>query len=100
MRVVICEDHALLREGLVALLRENDVEVVGVAEDAERMLRLVERVEPDVLICDVRLPPGFRDEGIRAAIMARRAGVIDQVDATRIVVRATEDLELGDAGVA
>ena len=72
MRVVICEDHALLREGLVALLRENDVEVVGVAEDAERMLRLVERVEPDVLICDVRLPPGFRDEGIRAAIMARQ----------------------------
>ncbi|MEZ5080174.1 MAG: response regulator transcription factor [Thermoleophilia bacterium] len=72
MRVVICEDHALLREGLVALLRENGVEVVGVAEDADRMLRLVERVEPDVLICDVRLPPGFSDEGIRAAILARQ----------------------------
>ncbi len=72
MRVVICEDNALLREGLVALLRENGVEVVATAEDADGLLRAVAREEPDLAICDVRLPPTFTDEGIRAAIEARR----------------------------
>lgn len=72
MRVVICEDNALLREGLVALLRENDVDVVAVAEDAEALMRVVSGHKPDVAICDVRLPPGFSDEGVRAAIELRR----------------------------
>jgi len=72
MRVVICEDNALLREGLVALLRENDVDVVAVAEDAEGLMRVVSGHKPDVAICDVRLPPGFSDEGVRAAIELRR----------------------------
>jgi len=72
MRVVILEDNALLREGLVALLRENDVEVVAVAEDAEGLLRVVAGHKPDLAICDVRLPPTFTDEGVRAAIEARR----------------------------
>ncbi len=72
MRVVILEDNALLREGLVALLRENDVEVVAVAEDAEGLLRVLAGHKPDLAICDVRLPPTFTDEGVRAAIEARR----------------------------
>jgi len=69
---VICEDNALLREGLVALLRENDIEVVATVEDADGLLRAVTRTEPDLALCDVRLPPTYTDEGIRAAIEARR----------------------------
>jgi DNA-binding NarL/FixJ family response regulator len=72
VRVVIAEDLALLREGMVALLRENGVEVVAQAEDAEGLLRVVGGHKPDVAIVDVRLPPGFSDEGLRAAIEARR----------------------------
>jgi len=73
MRVVICEDHALLREGIVALLRENDVEVVGQADDGPGLLRAVQGHKPDLAIVDVRLPPTFTDEGVRAAITAREA---------------------------
>ncbi len=72
MRVVIVEDHALLREGMVALLQENDIEVVAQAEDGPGLLRIVEGHRPDLAICDVRLPPTFTDEGIRAALEARR----------------------------
>jgi DNA-binding NarL/FixJ family response regulator len=72
IRVVIVEDHALLREGLVALLTENDIEVVATAEDAPGLLRIVAGHKPDLAICDVRLPPTFTDEGIQAALEARR----------------------------
>jgi DNA-binding NarL/FixJ family response regulator len=72
VRVVIVEDHTLLREGIVALLQENDIEVVAQAEDAPGLLRVVEGHKPDLAICDVRLPPTFTDEGIRAALEARR----------------------------
>jgi DNA-binding NarL/FixJ family response regulator len=71
VRVVIVEDHALLREGVVALLREHDVEVVGQAEDGDGLLRVVRAHKPDLAIVDVRLPPTFSDEGLRAAIAAR-----------------------------
>ena len=72
MRVVIAEDLALLREGLVALLRENDIEVVAQVEDGPSLLRAIAGHEPDLAIVDVRLPPSFSDEGILAAIEARR----------------------------
>jgi DNA-binding NarL/FixJ family response regulator len=72
MRVVIAEDSLLLREGLVALLRENEVEVVAQAEDGDGLLRIVGGHKPDLAIVDVRLPPTFTDEGIRAAVEARR----------------------------
>ena len=65
------EDHALLREGLVALLTENGVEVVAQADDGPGLLRIVGGHKPDVAIVDVRLPPTFTDEGVRAAIEAR-----------------------------
>jgi DNA-binding NarL/FixJ family response regulator len=71
MRVVIVEDQALLREGIVALLREQGVDVVAQAEDAAGLLRIVAGHKPDVAIVDVRLPPSFTDEGLRAAIEAR-----------------------------
>lgn len=72
MRVVIAEDLALLREGLVALLRENDIEVVAQVEDGPGLLRAIAGHEPDLAIVDVRLPPTFSDEGLLAAIEARK----------------------------
>ena len=72
MRAVIVEDLALLREGIVALLRENGIDVVAQAEDGPGLERIVSGHKPDVAIVDVRLPPTFSDEGLRAAIEARR----------------------------
>jgi len=72
LRVVIAEDLALLREGLTRLLEENGMEVVAAVEDGEALLEAIERDAPDVCVVDVRLPPTFRDEGIRAAVEARR----------------------------
>jgi DNA-binding NarL/FixJ family response regulator len=72
VRVVIAEDLALLREGLVALLRENDIEVVAQVEDGPGLLRAIAGHKPDLAIVDVRLPPSYSDEGLLAAIEARR----------------------------
>jgi DNA-binding NarL/FixJ family response regulator len=72
MRAVIVEDSVLLREGIVALLRENGIDVVAQAEDGPGLQRIVSGHKPDVAICDVRLPPTFSDEGLRAAIEARK----------------------------
>ncbi|QCB92327.1 response regulator [Cellulomonas shaoxiangyii] len=72
MRIVIGEDDALLREGLALLLRAEGLDVVATAPDAEGLLAAVERHEPDVAIVDVRMPPTHTDEGIRAAVEARR----------------------------
>jgi DNA-binding NarL/FixJ family response regulator len=69
---VIVEDLALLREGIVALLRENGIDVVAQAEDGPGLERIVSGHKPDVAIVDVRLPPTFSDEGLRAAIEARK----------------------------
>jgi DNA-binding NarL/FixJ family response regulator len=72
VRVVITEDNALLREGIVALLREREIEVVAQAEDGPGLLRIVAGHKPDLAIVDVRLPPTFTDEGVRAAIELRQ----------------------------
>lgn len=69
---MIAEDLALLREGLVALLRENDIEVVAQVEDGPGLLRAIAGHKPDLAIVDVRLPPTYSDEGLLAAIEARR----------------------------
>lgn len=71
MRVVIAEDHALLREGLVALLNDVDIDVVATTDTGPGLLSIVAEHNPDLAIIDVRLPPTFADEGIRAAIEAR-----------------------------
>ncbi len=72
MRVVIAEDLALLRDGLTRLLRDNDIEVVAAVADAESLVREVLAQRPDLAVVDVRLPPGYRDEGLRAALEVRR----------------------------
>jgi DNA-binding NarL/FixJ family response regulator len=72
MRVVIAEDNVLLSSGLELLLTSKGCEVVAIVEDAEGFLAAVDEHRPDVTIVDVRLPPSFRDEGIRAALQARR----------------------------
>lgn len=80
MRVVIAEDSVLLREGLTRLLEEADVEVAAAVEDAETFLRAVEATHADGVIIDVRMPPTFTDEGLRAALVVRqrwpRVGVL------------------------
>jgi DNA-binding NarL/FixJ family response regulator len=69
---VIAEDLALLRDGLARLLRDNGFEVVAAVADGDALVRRVLLEEPDIAIVDVRLPPTFRDEGLRAALEARR----------------------------
>jgi DNA-binding NarL/FixJ family response regulator len=71
MRVVIAEDFALLREGLVRLLADDGHDVVAAVESAEDLLAAVGRYSPDVVITDVRMPPTHTDEGLRAALVVR-----------------------------
>jgi DNA-binding NarL/FixJ family response regulator len=71
VRVAIAEDLALLRDGLTRLLRDSGCEVVAAVEDGDALVAAVERERPDVAIVDVRLPPTFTDEGVRAALRAR-----------------------------
>ncbi len=72
MRVVIAEDAALLREGLRRLLEDRGHAVAAAVTDGPALLAAVARHHPDVVIVDVRMPPGFTDEGLRAAIQLRR----------------------------
>jgi DNA-binding NarL/FixJ family response regulator len=72
VRVVLAEDSMLLREGLVRLFDEAGFETVGAYGDADALLADLERAAPDVAVLDVRMPPTFRDEGVRAAIELRR----------------------------
>jgi DNA-binding NarL/FixJ family response regulator len=72
MRVVIAEDLALLRDGMTRLLRDNGIEVVAAVSDGEALIREIEARRPDLAVVDVRLPPDFHDEGLRAALEARR----------------------------
>ncbi len=73
MRVVIGEDSVLLREGLVRLLEEGGFDVVGTAADAVSLIESVAAHEPELAIVDVRMPPTFTDEGLRAAVEIRAA---------------------------
>ncbi|WP_433526198.1 LuxR C-terminal-related transcriptional regulator [Nocardia pseudovaccinii] len=72
MRVVMAEDNALLREGLVLLLTSAGHEVVAVAGSGPEILPALLTHHPDIAVLDVRLPPAFRDEGLRAALAARK----------------------------
>ena len=73
MRVVIAEDSALLREGLRRLLVEQDLDVVDAVGDGDQLLRSVAEHRPDVCVVDVRMPPTFVDEGLRAALVIRKS---------------------------
>jgi DNA-binding NarL/FixJ family response regulator len=72
VRVVIAEDNALLREGLVLLLTSTGHEVAAIAGAEPEILPALRQHRPDIAVLDVRLPPGYRDEGLRAALAARR----------------------------
>lgn len=69
MRVVLAEDSTLLREGLIRLLAEEGHEVVGAVADGESLVEVTGRELPDVVVTDVRMPPGNTDDGLRAALV-------------------------------
>ncbi|MBT2400161.1 response regulator transcription factor [Streptomyces sp. ISL-100] len=71
LRIVLAEDAVLLRAGLVELLTRSGHQVVAAVGDAEALARAVDEERPDIVITDVRMPPGFRDEGLKAALELR-----------------------------
>ena len=71
MRVVIAEDSALMREGLVRILEDDDFEIVGQSADADDLRRKVRAHKPDLAIVDVQMPPGNERDGLEAAIELR-----------------------------
>jgi len=72
MRIVIAEDAAILRDGLIQLLTDRGHEVVAAVSDGDALRAAVAEHDPDVAVVDVRMPPSFTDEGLRAAIAIRR----------------------------
>ncbi|GII63304.1 DNA-binding response regulator [Sphaerisporangium krabiense] len=73
MRVVLAEDLYLLRDGLVRLLQAHGFEIVAAVESGPELLKALLDERPDVAVVDVRLPPTFTDEGLQAALAARRS---------------------------
>ena len=73
MRVVIAEDAVLLRAGLIRLLADEGIDAVAAVDNGDDLLGAVEEHQPDLVIVDVRMPPTFTDEGLRAAIGSREA---------------------------
>ena len=94
MRIVIAEDSAVVRAGLAEILADRGHEVVAAVGNAEDLLAAVDEHHPDVAVVDVRMPPGYTDEGLRAAIAIRRShpktGVL--VFSQYIETRYTADL--------
>jgi DNA-binding NarL/FixJ family response regulator len=80
VRVVIADDSLLVREGIASLLRRANVDVVGEADDGVQLVQLVDELEPDVAIVDVRMPPTHTEEGLEAARAIRdrhpRTGIL------------------------
>ncbi len=101
MRVVLAEDNALLRAGLVELLTRADFDVVGEAADADTLLDLVRETRPDVAVLDVRMPPTHTVEGLAAARTIRReygAAIGILVLSHHVEVRYAMDLLSDGAG--
>src|SRR5690606_38128134 len=71
VRIVIAEDSVLLRAGLTRLLADAGLEVVATVDDADDLVDVVERLQPDMAIVDVRMPPTHTDDGLRAALRIR-----------------------------
>ncbi|MDQ3412095.1 MAG: response regulator transcription factor, partial [Chloroflexota bacterium] len=100
MRVVIAEDSVLLREGIARLLTDAGFAVVDRVGDGESLVESVVRHRPDIAIVDVRMPPEFRDEGLRAAILARQRvpGTAVLVLSQYVEERYATELLAGGAG--
>ena len=102
MRVVIAEDSAVVRAGLAEILADRGHDVVAAVGDAEALLAAVAEHHPDVTVVDVRMPPGYTDEGLRAAIEIRRhypaTGVL--VFSQYIETRYAADLLSATAGAS
>ena len=102
LRVAVADDSVLLREGLVRVLVEAGVEVVGSYGDADALLADLDGLNADLLVLDVRMPPTFRDEGVRAAIEARRrqpgVGILLLSQYVEVAY-AQELLSSGDGGI-
>jgi DNA-binding NarL/FixJ family response regulator len=100
--VVIAEDLALLRDGLTRLLRDNGFDVVDAVQERDALVHAVLRERPEIAIVDIRLPPTFRDEGLRAALELRRLAPETAVLIVSQYVEqayATELLASGEGGV-
>ncbi len=100
MRVVVAEDLFLLRNGLVRLLEAHGFEIAAAVDSAPDLLQALLQDEPDVAIIDVRLPPTFTDDGLRAALEARRAvpGLPVLVLSQYVEQLYARELLAGDAG--
>ncbi|MCM3920833.1 response regulator transcription factor [Frankia sp. AiPs1] len=72
MRIVLAEDLTLLRDGLIRLFQAHDFEVVAAVDNGPQLIRDLVALRPDVAVVDVRLPPGYSDEGLRAVLAARQ----------------------------
>ncbi|NYF11076.1 DNA-binding NarL/FixJ family response regulator [Leifsonia sp. AK011] len=101
-RVVVADDSVLLREGLVRVLDEAGFDVVAAYGNADELLAGLQGTTPDLIVLDVRMPPTFRDEGVRAAITAR--GLMPSVGILLLsqyveVAYAQELLAAGSGGV-
>jgi DNA-binding NarL/FixJ family response regulator len=70
--VLVAEDSALLREGVLRVLEVGGIEVVGTVDHADDIVAEVLRLSPDLLLSDIRMPPGMKDDGLREALAARR----------------------------
>ncbi|MFD4410861.1 LuxR C-terminal-related transcriptional regulator [Streptomyces sp. NPDC058476] len=98
LRVVLAEDSVLLREGLVGLLTRCGHEVVAAVGDAVALAAAVEEYAPDIVVTDVRMPPGFQDEGLHAAVQLRESRPTLPVLVLSQYVQRTYASELLDSG--
>ncbi|MEU0332467.1 response regulator transcription factor [Streptomyces sp. NPDC006193] len=98
LRIVLAEDGVLLREGLVGLLSRCGHEVVSAVGDARALVAAVEEHAPDIVVTDVRMPPGFQDEGLHAAVRLREARPALPVLVLSQYVQRTYAAELLDSG--
>ena len=98
LRVVIAEDGLIVREGVAGMLRRFGHEVVAAVGDAAELREAVEHFRPDVVVTDVRMPPGFSDEGLQAAIELRAADPALPVLVLSQYVEQTYASELLDSG--
>jgi DNA-binding NarL/FixJ family response regulator len=73
IRVVVGEDHAFVREGILRVLQDSGFDVVGTASDARELVSMAEAYRPDVIIADIQMPPDHGDDGLRAALAIRAA---------------------------